>query len=161
MERAPGEHQEAFETLKTLQSYLDQGYLLHGSKMRIDILKPRTARDDSDGRTIGKMTGVYADDDLRAPILMALFDRKDPNISDWRSSYQGNDENTFVSGENMTFTPGFVHVLPKDTFTYHEEGDDGEFVSNQPVTPVEIVPVTPDILRILEGVTIPEEFFSS
>ena len=47
-------HSENREKIERLQSYLDQGYLLHGSKVRVEKLEPRQATDDRAERKAGK-----------------------------------------------------------------------------------------------------------
>lgn len=129
--------------LELLENMLAEGFCLHGSKRRIsDHLIPHQAHCES-GRPEGNLNAIYADPDgVRIPCLMALFDRKDPRQSRM-TSYTGQGGGMLtVEGTNTTFTPGYVYVLPTDTFVFHH----GEFVSFTPVWPHAIVPVTPEIL---------------
>jgi hypothetical protein len=141
-------------TLKKLESYLVQGYLLHGSKMPYNTLLPRQAHDTTN-RQVGTLLGVYAEsDDVRIPILMSLFAPREGWEHDWKSSYSGNLEKLTVTGEHCTFTPGYVHVVPRETFVRQGDKADYEWVSPTPVTPIAILPITPDILPLLSGLHI-------
>lgn len=154
MDRMEGRNsQESLETLRKMEDYLSQGYLLHGSKRRLEMIEPRKADDTDPERVAGKANAVYASDEVYAPILRALFDRKDPT-RDSRSSYSGNAIHMKVTGENATFTNGYVYVLPRDSFILEGEGDDQELISYSPVTPIETIVVTPEILEHLQNLEI-------
>ncbi len=145
------------EKLTRLKSYLAEGYLLHGSKNRIEVLEPRQATDDNPERKTGKAHAIYAEDgDLRIPIVRALFAEKDPVPRSWRAGYSthGPDTPIIVTGENCTFTPGFVHVLPPDTFEVEGDEGDNERISRVPVASIDIIEVDPSILDELPGIKI-------
>lgn len=147
---------EALQVLNVLKSYVENGHLLHGSKKQLEVIEPRRAQDMDPNRLTGNQFGVYAANDVRAPILTALFDKKDPQKDSW-TSYSGTD-NLSVSGENFTFTPGYVHVLPRDSFEeVKDDTGDVELISKQPVKPVNVLYVKPAVLKVLPGVTISEQ----
>lgn len=134
------------DTLQLLEAYLKRGFCLHGSKFRIETLvEPRQARCNT-GREDGCQKAVYASKNcVRVPCLMAMFASASKSES-YKASYTAKGSGLMVvSGENVTFRPGYVHVLPSATF--RDVGD--EFISYEPVAPHEIVLVTPAILRLL------------
>jgi len=133
------------ETLRLLKQYLEQGYCLHGSQRRSEMLEPRIAKCES-GRVAGCQKAVYASKDcVRVPCLMAMFAPIDPANSRECSYTGAPDGKLIVTGTNVTFKPGYVHVLPAATF---QELDD-EFISYECITPVAILLVTPEILELL------------
>jgi hypothetical protein len=149
-------HEDNAERLARLERYLADGYLLHGSKKRIEILEPRQSRDDDPTRIAGNSNAVYAEGvDVRIPILKALFEKDDPTLNGWRSGYstQGPGTPILVVGENYRFGSGFVHVLPRDTFEIEGDERDQEYVSRAPVAPIDVIEVDPGILELLDGVT--------
>lgn len=154
MEQEPNK-EKGRETIEKLKSYLEQGYVLHGGKNRADTLEPRQAEDDDPERKAGKAVAIYAEaHDLRIPIFMALFDQKDPSRG-WQSSYSAQGDGPMqISGENYTFTPGYIYVLPRDTFEVEGDEIDSELISRQPVTPIDVIEIDPSILKDLEGITI-------
>ena len=132
--------------LEYLRGRLLQGNCLHGSQQRIEgMLEPRQARCET-GRLGGCQKAVYASPNcIRVPLLMAMFSPIDSSRG-YRSSYSGDPLGTLVvSGENVTFQPGFVYVLPTETFTWV----DGEYISYQPVFPCSVLQVTPRLLLLL------------
>jgi hypothetical protein len=146
------------EIISRLTSYLNQGYVLHGSKSSSPILEPRQAHDVNPDRVLGKAYALYAEGtDIRIPIFMAL---KAPKIADayggYTSGYSGHgpDQPLRISGKNLAFTTGFVHVLPRDSFEIEEHGDDTELMSRVPVEAIEIIRVEPSILEELPYVEI-------
>lgn len=147
------------ESLEKLRKYVEQGYLLHGSKNKLEVIEPRQAKEDNPERMVGSLHGIYATENLKAPILMALFAKKDLSKDSWRSSYDSEDGEKFiVSGENFTFTPGYVHILPPDTFKLvADEKGNSELVSNEPVKPIDTIYIAPSILKLFEDITILEE----
>jgi hypothetical protein len=148
------EKKEARETFVKLKEYLSQGYLLHGSKNKIEVIEPRQAHDDNRESKVTNLHGVYAADDIRVPVFMALFDKKDPTKKGWTSYYHAtNREEITVGGKNVTFTPGYIHVLPNETFQKMEDEHGQETVSFEPVTPIDVIRITPEILELLTGVT--------
>lgn len=121
--------------LRVLEEYLEDGYCLHGSKQKLHLIEPRKAYCET-GRPEGCLNAVYAErHDVRIPIIMALFEGRG------FGSYSSDGTLLTVTGDR-TFSPGFVHVLPSDTFS----NESGEFVSRVPVRPIAIVPVKPSIL---------------
>lgn len=138
-----------------LKRYAGEGYLFHGGKTRVDVLEPRQAHDVDPDRKTGKACAVYATDDIHIPIVMALFAKADSVLPDWHSSYTTEADGTLVvSGENCTFTKGYVHVLSPDTFESEGDERDRETLSFVPVTPIAVVEVEPEILNLLDGISI-------
>lgn len=132
--------QEVFELLNR---YLALGFCLHGSRKRISLLELRQAKCNS-GRTPNCQNAVYADrNDVRIPCVMAMFAPLDPSKGH-RNSYGVTNGKMTVTGENVTFKPGYVHVLPSKTFRWFEE----EFISFEPVVPAGVVLVTPEIVSL-------------
>lgn len=152
----PSRNLEDMQTaLQRLETYHSDGYLFHGSKEKISVLEPRQARDRDEKKIIGNQKAVYAIDSLRVPIVKALLDAKDQSLNDWSSGYSDDGSNIEVSGRNFTFTPGYVHVLPRNSFIeIEDERGHTEIVSYEPVVPKDIVRVTPDMLNHLKGVRI-------
>jgi hypothetical protein len=150
----PKEISSNSEKVDYLRNCIHEGYLLHGGKILVDALIPKQSTDDDSTRTTGQAFAVYAEaSDIRVPILMALFAEKDPSKKSWRSSYSANGNGPMkVGGENYTFTPGYVYVLPNETFTTEGDEQDREFISRVSVVPKEVIPVDPSILSELEGI---------
>jgi hypothetical protein len=149
------ENSQMREVFEKLKAYAKQGYLFHGSKEKVNVLEPRRAKDDDPNDKVGNLHAVYATADIRIPIVMALFDEKDHSKNGWRSFYETKDEKMTVGGENITFTPGYIHVLPKESFQKTEDVDKDmeETVSYVPVTPVDIIQITPEVLNLIPGIT--------
>jgi hypothetical protein len=146
---------EDVEKIEKLEEYLRAGYLLHGGKKKLETLTPQQATDTDPNRTTGKALAIYAEKhDIRIPIVMALFDRKDPGVRSWRSRYSshGPDSTMVIGGRNCTFTKGYVYVLPPDTFEREGDESDEELISRAPVTPIDIIEVHPSILNHLKGI---------
>lgn len=143
-------------TLKRLAAYKAKGYLFHGGKDQVALLTPQQASDRDESRVVGRQKAVYASDSLHIAIVMALLDKKDPTIQGWSSGYSGNETQLQVTGENFTLTPGFVHVLPRNSFIEIEDEKKGdrEIVSYEPVTPKDIIRVTPPILSYLPEISV-------
>jgi hypothetical protein len=153
MEGIPAEKQENIRKIEKLRGYLEQGYFLHGSKNKVEILEPRKANEVNPDRVIGRINGVYASDDLEIPIAMALFATKQKGM-DRTNGYSRRDNGPLIlKGTNTTLTPGYVYVLPSKTFKiFHQEIDgdsDLEFVSEEPVIPIDTIEVDPTILEDL------------
>ncbi len=130
---------EAFKkTLSCLELLTRRGYFLHGSQIGdIEQLTPRQACDLS-RKEENNLCAVYAVRAVQVPIVRALMAGR--GTTSWR----GNDDYLSVTG-NRTFAPGWVYVLPGDTFEKHGQ----EWVSFRPVRPIMTVPVTPTALRVL------------
>lgn len=125
------------------------GYLLHGSPQRLALVKPRQARDDN-GRAIGCLAAVYATDDVRIAVVMAMFSRADSSIRSHRSFYATVGTRLRVGGENVTFRPGWVHVLPRNSFrTIFQDGAE-EIISHVQVRPIQWIRVEPSIIAQLD-----------
>ena len=139
------------KAIELLEKMIREGFLLHGSSRQIcDAVEPRQARCSS-GRQQGCLTGVYADDRLRAPCLRATLALLDARQG-WSSSYSAetDDDPMVVTGQNATFRPGYIYVLPGTAF----EDLGGEFFSKVEVMPHTIVRITPNILRLLPNMDI-------
>lgn len=136
-----------------LEDYVSQGLLLHGSKNKIEVLEPRQARDDNQERKSGNLNAVYATDDIRISIFMALFDKKDTTQNGWRAFYHSTNEDEMkVGGEHVTFTPGYIHVLPGEKFHKVDDENSKEIVAYESVAPIDVIAVTPDITKYLKGI---------
>ena len=135
-------------TIDQLRKFLEQGYLLHGTKEKLAVVEPRQASDNDPERKTGKAFAIYAEaHDIRVPILMALFDEKDKSKRSWSSSYSAEGNGPMkVTGENCILTPGYVYVLPKESFVREGGDNDYEYVSYTPVTPVTAIEVEPSLL---------------
>lgn len=151
----PETRTENLRKVEHLREYLARGYLLHGGKSRVDLLEPRQSTDSDPDRVAGKAHAIYAEaHDVRIPIIMALFDRKDHSVHSWSSGYSahGPDSTMTLSGKNYAFTRGFVHVLPADTFETEGDEHDNELISRTPVEPIAIIEVDASILDILDNI---------
>ena len=147
---------ESIETLRQLREFLAEGYVFHGSKKKSSILEPRQANDTDESRIIGRQNAIYATDKhLEIPLFMAMKDRKDPSNISIKSGYHGYGDQFYMYGENATLTPGYVYVLPRDTFEVisDEEGND-ELISREPVMPYAVFKVRPDIFKLFPNVTL-------
>lgn len=152
--RSPEENRKV---IALLGEYLKKGYLLHGGKKKLAIIEPRQATDDDPKRTTGKALALYAEkNDVRIPIFMALFAKKNPLLRGWTSEYSSHEPGgtMTIRGDNYTFTKGFIHVLPPNTFLTEGDEHDKEYISRVPVTPIEIIPIDPSVLSELENIII-------
>lgn len=137
------------EELGILEQLLQCGGMcLHGSKEKFTVAEPRSANCESK-RPESCRCAVYATpDDVAIAIVRALID-KVPGARSSRSSYSRHGNGPLVvDGENATFTPGYVHILPSDTFGH--DGD--EYYSLVPVSVLSTVPVDPSILKLLDNI---------
>lgn len=149
--------QETIEAYMKLEAYLNQGYLLHGSKKQLEAIEPRQAKDDDSKRVAGNLHGIYATENLNVAALRALFAKKDLAKNGWRSSYSGDENNLQVSGENFTFTSGYIYVLPRDSFAEVTDKTGGhDLVSSTSIKPIDVIKIDPAILGLLKGVSINE-----
>ena len=131
------------EALKILERAVRDGYLLHGSRYRLDFIELRQANDKD--KVSGNQFAVYATDNVRVSILHALFHPIKPE--DWMSGYDSKEDGVLrVYGKNVTFEPGYVYFLPSATFSRSEED---EFVSLHPVRPTKVITVSPEIVSCL------------
>lgn len=146
---------ESIETLALLREYLDKGFLLHGSKNSTEMLEPRQSSDSNEARVSGKQFAIYAADNVEVPIFMALRDKRDPGKRSMHSGYSGYGGTFHMYGENIDLTPGYVYVLPRDTFETESDGNgDEELISRVPIKPVAIVPIEPDIVHLLGTISL-------
>lgn len=142
------------ETLALLRQYLSEGYVLHGSKVKNELLEPRQASDTRSERVSGKQVAVYASEFVEVPLFMALHEKRNKSLP-MRSGYSGHDGIFKMYGENCTLGPGYVYVLPRDAFEVESDGKgDEELISRAPVTPVAVIEVRPSILDLLDTVTL-------
>lgn len=137
------------EIVKQLQGYLDNGYLLHGSKSRNEALEPRQSNDTDPERVAGKSHAVYAEgNDIRVPIFMAL---QQGNNAEVGYTGFGQKDPFYVYGDKLTFSTGYIHVLPPDTFEFEHGKNEREIISRVPVVPIQIIEIQPSILDVLEN----------
>jgi hypothetical protein len=156
MERAPQFEirERNHKIIAELSEYLKKGYVLHGSKSDSSVLKPQQAHDTNVDRIVGKAFAIYAEGrDIRIPIFMALKDRKDISMSS-ESEYSGYgpEKVLTISGRNLHFTPGYVHVLPSETYEIEKHGNVEELISRVPVRAIKIFRVSPSILDALPNI---------
>ncbi len=126
--------------------FVRRGFLLHGTGVSgLDTLEPRQANDEG-GYEENIQNAVYATDDYRIPIFMALKSNLSGK-SGYSITSSQHEDGTY--GENTSFSAtfvipsdkiGYVYVLPKDTFEV--AGSDSQFVSYLPVSPRFVIPVT-------------------
>jgi hypothetical protein len=137
--------------LGLLRMMVWEGFFLHGSRQKIKKpLEPRQAK-DAVGKPSGCQMAVYATkSDIRIPCIMAMFTPIDPGKASHSEYSRKTGGKMVVTGENVTFGPGYVYVLPADTF----EEMDGEFISFKPVMPILVIPVNPKILRLFPNLEI-------
>lgn len=135
-------------TLVLLGDMIAEGFYLHGSRKKIDVLKPRTARCLS-GNEESCQTAVYAARCIEISCIMAML-KPDGSSLRYQASYtrQHPMDPLIVRGKHATFGPGYVYVLPHDTF----ERMGSETISRVPVMPHLVVPVTPAIIPLLLNV---------
>lgn len=153
MERPPRTESalENIQKIKALRSYLEAGYVLHGSKHKVTALEPRQSNDNDPKRVIGKAFAIYAtNSDIRIPIFMALKD----GYGESSYSIHGGPEGIMkIRGERGIFlSKGYVYVLPKTTFEEESDEHGRELISRSPVTPVDVIEVDPSILNHLENI---------
>jgi hypothetical protein len=83
---------------------------------------------------------------------LALLTKKDESQS-WTTSYSYSGEKIDVGAENAVFTPGYIHVLPKENFQEVKDEKVKELVAFKPVTPIDIIQITPEILSLIPNIT--------
>jgi hypothetical protein len=148
------ENQEMAGVIKKLEDYQSQGFLFHGSKEKIIKLEPRQAKDNNPS-AVKNLNAVYSGKDFLRPIVLALLEKKDKTRS-WMTYYDYSTIDTMeVKGENAIFTPGYIHILPKEGFQEIEDKKtkEKELVSYEPVEPIDILKITPEILNLIPGIT--------
>ncbi len=140
--------EEESKKIDTLRRYVQDGFLLHGSKSRIDKIEPRQASDIDKTRVARNQFGVYATEDPDIAIVMALMHPKGSgNTTSYYHKHSGESESFKIGGVNVMLRTGYVHVLPRETFKEINHENDVEFVSKDPVTPVAVIEVNPPIIR--------------
>ena len=124
-----------------LQALQEAGFLFHGSAIRLTMIEPRTARDQTS--EIGKLTAVYATDDYRLAIVKAVVQQSHSSFCHgWRLQ----DEHLHVRGFGVECKNGFVHVLNRNRFRKIRDANKTEIVSFQSVKPVRAFAVSADDL---------------
>ncbi len=147
---------ESVKTLEQLNEFLAQGYVLHGSKRKSEVLKPMPANETNKKRTIGNLDAVYATDES---VEIALFRamtgiRNHSSGINTKSGYSGTNGRFVMRGEsNIELSKGYVYVLPKDTFEVVKDETGEELVSFVPVMPHAVFQVEPDIFNLFPNVT--------
>jgi hypothetical protein len=144
---------EMKEVLKKIEEYRSLGYLFHGSKKELEVVEPRQAHDENPNVIAGNLNAIYATNDIRIPIVIALFDKKDRAQKSASSFYSAYKDTMSVGGVNITFTPGYIYVLPKESFRTVENEQEKEIVSFEPVIPIDTIHITPEILDLIPGIT--------
>jgi hypothetical protein len=126
--------------------FVKQGFVLHGTGISgLEKLEPRQANDEG-GYEENLQNAVYATDDPRIPIFMALrWGLSGTSQYSIFSSRQEDGQYTetahFSAASDIpSDTVGSVYVLPKDTFEV--AGSDSQLVSLVSVTPRFELPVT-------------------
>ena len=132
------------DTLALLVDMITEGFYLHGSKKRLEIIEPRPARCLS-GREEGCQKAVYAARCVEIPCIMAMRTPDGSGLRPQSSYSQTGKGPLIVRGKHMTFAPGYVYALPSETF----ECMGSELISRVPVMPHLVVPVTPAIIPLL------------
>ena len=131
------------EIIVLLENMLRKGFCLHGSCHKIEgQIEPRQANCQT-GKPEGNQEAVYAcKNNIVVPCVRSMTHRI--ARSSWSSWETQKDGTLLVEGENIEIRPGFIYVLPTDTFYRW----DTEFISHEPVTPHAVVHVTPSILQL-------------
>jgi hypothetical protein len=130
-----------------LRDFLMREYLLHGSSQKFEIVEPRQACDEK-GRFQGNFKAVYATFDVRVAAFMAT--RHPTNLQSWSSYYHSVEDKFQAGGENVVLGPGYIYVLPGDTFQFVGTEEDREIVSFVPVVPAIVVRIGPEFVRSLD-----------
>ncbi len=125
--------------------FVKQGFVLHGTGISgLEKLEPRQANDEG-GYEENLQNAVYATDDSRIPIFMALrWGLSGTSQYSIFSSRQEDGQYTetarFSAASDIpSDTTGSVYVLPKDTFEV--AGSDSQLISLVSVTPRFELPV--------------------
>jgi hypothetical protein len=126
--------------------FVRRGFLLHGSgACDVAVLEPRQANDEG-GYEENLRNAVYATDDPRIPIFMALRSGIEGQsqysiiVSEHDDGTSSEEARFSTSFEIPTNKSGSVYVLPRDTF--EAAGSDSQFTSLVPVIPAYEIPVT-------------------
>ena len=146
-----GEKESVWDVCK---KFIDAGYVLHGSPLRLDVLEPKPARDAS--KKFGNDTAVFAVRSPASAIFSAIVDRSVlPIGADRRvkmyylreTDARGNERvcSRYAISKALkeagAIKDGWVHVLPPDTFIH--DRDSSESKSYQSVRPMFVISVEP------------------
>ena len=126
-------------------AFVQRGFLLHGTGMaELNILEPRQANDEG-GFEENLKNAVYATDDSRIPIFMALRSGVS-GMSHYSITSSKHEDGLYTEEAHFSVTSKFpsdkvgsVYVLPSETFEV--AGSDRQFVSSVPVVPLFELPV--------------------
>lgn len=129
-----------------LKRALDLGYLLHGSPHLITRLEPRQAQDDA--KTGGNQCGVYATTHPVFATWRGILHKGESCRTGW--SWNDNGAKILFAEGQVELGDGYVYILPRDSFQI-VEGDSTEYVSYDPVTPIQVVKVTRQDLLDLQS----------
>src|SRR3989344_1929479 len=153
------------EVIKLLQSYIDQGFLLHGSQKEVEILDPYKKKNLS--KKAGRLKAVYATDSVQvamfkailAPSKLKTVNKMKVGVHTWR--FLDNDIPQFWITpnyhQNKAFGNGFVYVLDSVEFKQLMKLPH-EFYSTKPVEPVFTIKIAPnDLLKKTRLIIWPKE----
>jgi|GEM_PF-2115328 len=135
--------------LETIRYGLANGHYLHGSKNLHRVLLPFQAH-SLDGDPVCCQRAVYAADDERCAVVMALLHSRTDPAKPGFSEYHMVGNSFRVSGHNMVFRTGWVHFVPHRSFQIIESERSREIISRTPVVPTTAVQVMPEIIRLLD-----------
>ena len=131
-----------------LQVLQEAGFVFHGSAIRLTVIEPRKARDQTS--EIGRSLAVYASDDYRFAIVKAVVQQCHPSFCyGWRLQ----DKHLHVRGYGVECKNGFVHVLQRSGFREIHDSNKTEIVSFQPATPVRVFAVNANDLWAMPNCT--------
>ncbi len=128
-----------------LNDFVTEGYLLHGSGVKVSVLEPFAGDDDRDEEK--RATGVYATSLPAIALFKATVSQTELQsqftsvTSGWGTAHEnGQLIAKLYATESIdnACRNGFVYVLSRDSFT---KIDEGEYIASAPVTPVVCVPV--------------------
>lgn len=143
--------------------------LLHGSyNKEINMLEPRLANCAS--KEFGNLKAVYAVEDNILPIFYAIRDVAGVGFKGYISSgcHRYRDDTGQITRKEYHFelhpddlakqpwADGMVYILPRDTFVQgHNDNGDliDEWASEDSVTPLAMLPVSPSDFPYMEDVT--------
>ena len=140
------------EKLRTLHEAVGQGKILHGSPYKIEgRIEPRKGTDIS-GATHKTLEGVYGTSDVKTALAAALLQKGNDSTTFWEGK---GDELHFSGKGDVSLGPGYVYILPNESFRAHsgylEGQEDVEIVSSEPVEPEAVVAVDPSIIDAVDG----------
>lgn len=134
--------------LEQLHIFLNEGYLLHGSPLKLDRLVPMQAHDNS--RVAGCQKAVYASRHHLVAIVNGLLVRgQGPS----NFSLDGNKSHLHVIGNNVSWGKhGYVYILDPHLFERLLEADGSlswEFICREEVEPLQVLEFSDEILAAL------------